>query len=299
MDSDLYKKAIFEEELTEVIEKKHLAADVSTLMKTTAKNVFSPIMTLTEAKNSTKECVNAIGTTNITKDELVVDRKVSNSVKFCEKELETFDFDGVGLYRKKVYKSIVAKKNKNWFSDIFTAATSGGADIDLSDDEKIRKLLLEIKRMAQDVDVKPKVDGATITEALLAGKPFMAVGDVVFAAIDNSVATTVSVFSDEAIKGKFIDTPYGVRVINFENAATDPKDIIYGVAGIPLSAYRGDMLSTSVKEINAITTAAAADDEIAANDEILEMTHIVTAGVIEKNGLIGEGKDLVLKRKMT
>ncbi len=300
INKDVSKRAIFTQEFRSVVETMNIFSKVATILVSTAKYVQSPFTSVTVAKSYTTASRVPIGTLTVSKNELVLDRKVGNAITDSEEELSYAKFDVIGMIRRDLYASIIKKANQLAVSDFVTDATAAGSTIDLSTAAEVREFLIGIAADAeQTVGLKNKVDGATVKRGERHGKAFVACGRTAFVAITSLMASVVAQSSLKGIDGDFVDTPYGVLVINLGDAADDVKRLIYGTAGAPTMAYREDQVNVDMGEIVSTGTQSGADLDVADTDPILDKTWYVSADMKGKNGIFSDVQSLVTAGLMT
>lgn len=298
-DVTLLKRAIMIHEFRDVVETRNLFSDVATKLVSKAKNIYSPFTSVSVAKNYTTNCRVPVGTSTVSKDELVLDRNVGNAITDCEEELSYANFNQTEMFRADLYASIVKKLNVNAVTDFVGKATVVVGTKDLSTKELVTEFLITIATVAgQQVGVKTSVDGATVKRAPLHGKAFLACGQDAYIAITKQIATILSQSSEKGISGDFVDTPYGVRIINLGTAADDAKRLIWGVAGVPVMGYRTDTIKVDMGEMIDQGTASGADIDIADTDPVIDKTWYMSAWVKAKNTIFSQTQALVSTQLM-
>lgn len=307
IDATIQKRAIFAQEFRSVVESKSIFSEVATKLVATAKNVYSPFTSVTVAKAHTQECRVPLGTLTVSKDELILDRMIGNAIRDCKDELSFANFDITGMIRGDLYASVLKKLNTQAVVDFVADATVVGGTVDLSTDAKVRSWLIGIAADAEaaSVGVAQKIDGATVVRAPKHGQAFVAAGRDAYVTIVSSVAAIVGQSSLKGIEGRMVETPYGVTVINLGAAADNAKRLIYGVAGVPTMAFRGDMIEVDMGEYVAPVTyddgeSGAGDDDldISHGDAMLEKTWYISAQTKGKNGIFSNVQTLVSTRLM-
>ena len=304
---NIAKRAIFTQEFANVVETKSLFADVATKLIATAKNISSPFTSVTVAKAHTQPCRVPLGTLTVDKDELVLDRYIGNAIRDCKEEMSFANFDLTTMVRGDLYKSVLKKLNTQAVVDFVADATVVGGTEDLSTDAKVRAFLIRVAANAEasSVGLANKIDGAQVVRAAKHGQPFVAAGMDAYVQIVSSVTAIANQSSLRGIEGRYIETPYGVVVINLGAAADNAKRLIYGTAGAPVMAFRGDMIETDMGEYVAPVTyddgeSGAGDDDldISHGDAMLEKTWYISAQTKGKNGIFSQVQSLVSTRLM-
>lgn len=303
INSDVAKRAIFTQEFKSVIETKPVMAPVSTKLISTAKNIQSPYTSVSVAKAHTQSCRVPIATLSVGLDELVLDRKIGNAITDCEEELSYANFDIKSMIRSDLYASVIKKLNSEMVTDYLADATNVAATVDLSTAEKVAAFLIQVAADAEagSVGLKQSVDGATVVRAEKHGKPFVAAGSTAFVAIVSKIATLAAQSSLKGLDGgNMIETPYGVTIINLGASASAAKQLIYGTAGAPTMAYRGDMVEVGMGEYTSKVTYTedSADLDVVTGDSMLEKTWYIFAQTKGKNGIFANVASLVKKQLM-
>lgn len=303
---DVAKRAIFVQEFRDVVETKNIFSEVATILVSTAKNLTSPYTSVTAAQAYTTPSVVPVGTLTVSKDELVLDRKIGNAITDSEEELSYATFDVIGMIRADLYGSVIKKMNAYAVTDFVADATVVAGTKDLSTATLVQDFLVSIASANdQTVGLKSKIDGATVKRAPRHGKPFLACGTTAF---NNIVSKVLSVTAQSSLKGidsNMIETPYGVLIINLGSAADNAKRLIWGTAGAPTIAYREDAVRVDMGEIVSTDTyddgaaGAGADDiDLDHGDPLIRKTWYMLAETKGKNGVYADVQTLVSTQLM-
>jgi hypothetical protein len=305
---DVAKRAIFEQEFRSVIETLPVLGPVATKLVSKAKNIQSPYTSVTAAKAHTQACRIPVGTLTVSKNELVLDRKIGNAIKDCEEELSYANFDIIGNIRGDLYASVMKKFNTQMVADVVADATVVASTEDLSTAAKVQAFLVSVAANAESssVGLKSKVDGATVVRGEKHGKPFVAAGVTAFTTIVSSIASLAAQSSLKGLDGsRMIETPYGVTVINLGAAADNAKRLIWGTGGAITMAFRDDQIEVGMGEmVNTVTYddgesgEGDADLDISHGDAMLEKTWYIYAQTKGKNGIFSDVQALVSTRLM-
>ena len=303
IDNEVAKRAIFVQEFKSVIETKPVLAPVSTKLVSQAKNLQSPYTSVSAAKAHTQSCRIPIGELTVSRDELVLDRKIGNAITDCEEELSYANFDIKSMIRVDLYASVMKKLNTEMVADYLADATNVASTVDLSTSDKVAAFLIGVAADAEaaSVGVKQTIDGATVVRGEKHGMPFVAAGSTAFVAIISKIASLAALSSLKGLDGgQMIETPYGVTVINLGAAATDPKQLLYGTAGAPTMAYRDDQIDVGMGEYTSKVTytEVSADLDVVTGDSMLEKTWYIYAQTKGKNGIFANVASLVKKQLM-
>lgn len=307
IDTQIQKRAIFAQEFRSVVESKNIFSDVATKLVAKAKNIQSPFTSVTVAKAHTQDCRVPLGTLTVSRDELVLDRLIGNAIRDCKEELSYANFDIIGMIRGDLYASVLKKLNTQAVVDFVADATVVGGTIDLSSADKVRAFLIGIAADAEQsaVGLAQKVDGATVVRAPKHGQAFVAAGRDAYVQITSMVASIVNQSSLRGVEGRYIETPYGVTVINLGAAADNAKRLIYGTAGALTMAFREDQIEVDMGEYVSPVTyddgeSGAGDDDldISHGDAMLEKTWYISAQTKGKNGIFSNVQSLISTRLM-
>lgn len=301
--STVAKRAIFKQEFRSVIEDKNIFSPVATKLIAKAKNIYSPFTSVDAAKLYTTPCVVPVSPLNLGVDELVLDRYIGNAITDCKEELDYANFDITGSARRDLYATVMKKANQVAAADFLADATTLVGTVDLSTADKVATFLITVKAEAEAnaFSVAQYVDGATIKRAEKHGMPFVVAGTTAFVAIISKVAGIAQLSSLVGLTdGKMIETPYGVVVINGAGAFKDPKQMLYGVAGIPTLGYREDQIEVDMGRTVAITTfnEPSADLDLDPGDNIIKDTFYMYARTKGNNGIFSNVATLVKAQKM-
>lgn len=295
------KRAIFVQEFRTVVETKNIFSPVATKLVARAKNIVSPFTSVGVAKAHTQDCRVPLSDAEIGTDELVLDRLIGNAIRDCKEELSYAQFDVIGSLRGDLYASVIKKANTLALTDFLADATTVVGTVDLSTADKVAAFLIQVAAdAAQSVGLASKVDGATVIRAEKHGKPFVAAGSTAYVAIVSKIASVVAQSSLKGLDGgSMIETPYGVTVINLGEAASDPKQLLYGTAGVPTMAYREDQIEVDMGEMTSVVTYEGSTDlDVTDGTEMLEKTWYMFAQTKGKNGIFSNVASLVKKQLM-
>lgn len=294
-DSKLINQPLFIQEFKDVVETKNMFSRVATKVIANAKNITSPFLTVTPAKTYKGTCRVPVGTATIGQDELVLDRYIGNALTDCKEELSYAKFNLTGMMRSNLYATIIKKANEVAATDFIADATAIAAAQDLSTPDKVREFLITVNAAnTQTVGLNQTVDGARVKKCDLHGKAFVACGQEAFVKITSQIASiTAQSTTMKGIDGNFVETPYGVAVINLGAAVANAKQLIYGTAGVPTMGYREDKVDVDMGEITGLGTAAADDLDITTGDATIDKTWYMSAKTLGRNGIYSNVTSLV------
>lgn len=301
--TEVAKRAIFVQEFRSVVESKNIFSSVATKLVSSAKNIYSPFTSVSVAKAHTQACRVPVGTQSVGVDELVLDRKIGNAIIDCEEELSYANFDIIAMYRADLYASVLKKLNTEIATDFLADATNVGSTIALDTAAKVAAFLIGVAADAEQaaVGVKQTVDGARVVRASWHGRPFVAAGRDAFVAIVSQIASIVGQSSLKGLDGgNMVETPYGVLVINLGSSVSDPKQLIYGTAGVPTMAFREDQIEVDMGQYVSpvVYDGPSADIDVEPGDTMLEKAWYISAQTKGKNGIFSNVAGLVFKRLM-
>lgn len=301
--NEVAKRAIFVQEFFSVVESKNIFSPIATKLLANAKVISSPFTSVSVAKAHTQACRVPVGTQTLGVDELVLDRKIGNAIIDCEEELSYAAFDIIASYRADLYASVLKKLNTEIATDFLADATNVGSTVDLSTAAKVAAFLIGV---AADLDqasvgVRSTIDGARVVRSSYHGKPFVAAGRDAYVAIVSQIASIVGQSSLKGLDGgNMVETPYGVLVINLAGSVSDPKQLIYGVAGAPTMAFREDQIEVDMGQYTApvVYEGPSADLDVEPGDTMLEKSWYISAQTKGKAGIFSNVAGLVYKRLM-
>ena len=294
IDTTIQKRALHVLEFKNVIETKNIWAKIATTLISTAKNLYSPFTSITEAKTHTTQGIVPLGTSTIGKDELVLDRYIGNSFTHVDGELNYDNFNSQAMLRGDLYASIIKKGNIQATSDFVADATAISETLDFSTSDLVREFLIKVNSIhTQTVGVMNKIDGATVKRAEKHGKAFIACGSDAFVQITSKIASVTSQSSLIGLDGNFVETPYGVCVINLGEASDNPKRVIFGTAGVPVRAFREDKIKVDVGTMVSEVTAGENDLDITTGDNLISQKSYMLAQTKGKNGIYNNVSQLV------
>ena len=296
---DIAKRAMFEEEFKTIVETKNVFSEVATKLVASAKSIVSPFTTVGVAKAHTQECVVPISTLTVSNDELIIDRLLGNAITDCDEELSYAKFDITAMIRADLYASVMKKANLLAVSDFVAEASVVAGTKDLSTSDLVRDFLVGIAAdNAQIVGLRSSVDGAMVRRAPRHGQAFLACGRTAYVNIVSKIAGVVSLSSLKSVEGQWIETPYGVFVINLGDSADNVKRLIWGTAGVPVMGYREDQVKVDMGEYRSTTLATATDLDIVATDPLLTKTWFMSAQTKAKNTIFSYNQALVSTQLM-
>jgi hypothetical protein len=299
VNKDIAKRAIFIQEFRNIVETMNIFSEVATMLIATAKTIQSPFTSVTAAKAYTEASTVPVGTLTLSKNELVLDRKIGNAILDSEEELSYANFDLISMIRGDLYASIIKKMNVQAVADFVAGATVVAGTKDLSTTTLVQDFLIGIAATAETtVGLKSKIDGATVKRAPRQGKAFLACGATAYV---NIVSKIVSVTAQSSLKGidtNMIETPYGVVIINLGAAADNAKRLIWGTAGAPTMAYREDQVNVDMGEFTSTKLATANDLDVSIGDNQLTKTWYMSADTKGKNGIFSDVQSLVSTQLM-
>lgn len=303
IDTNVAKRAIFVQEFKSVIETKPVLAPVSTKLVSKAKNIQSPYTSVSVAKAHTQSCRVPVASLTVSRDELVLDRKIGNAITDCEEELSYANFDIKSMIRADLYASVMKKLNIEMLTDYLADATEVSGTVDLSTADKVAAFLIGVASSNEfsNVGLKQTVDGATVVRAEKHGKPFVACGPTAFVAIVSKIASLAAMSSLKGLDGgNMIETPYGVTIINLGASASNAKQLLYGTGGAPTMAFRDDQIEVGMGNYTSKVTYSedSADLDVVNGDSMLENTWYIFAQTKGKNGIFANVASLVSKQLM-
>lgn len=302
MDPRLLKEAIFEMEFRKVVEEKNIFSDIATKIVAKAKNILSPFTSVAVAKAHMTPCIVPISPLTFGVDELVLDRYIGNSILECDVDWSYAKFDVTASARGDLYASIQLKENQLALADILADATTVVGTVDLSTKEKVNDFLLKVRQESMGVlSVKATIDGGRTIKAKYHGKPFVAAGPTAFRLIMQQVIgqTTLSTITNGLKDGNIIETPLGVYVMDMTGVpGVNEKQLLYGVAGVPVLGYREDKIEVGMGRLNSVDTydEVSPDLDLTNGTKILRDQFYMKAQTVGRNGIFSNVAGYVKKQ---
>lgn len=298
------KRAIFTQEIKNVIETKNVFSPVSTKIIANAKNIYSPYTSVGAARAHTTPCVVPVTDLVINKDEIVLDRYIGNAILDCLDVLEWADFDVTGSARRDLYASVIKRANQYAGADFIADATSNGGTVDLSSAAKIQAWLIGVASSAAytNVGLRTRVDGGRIVRAELHDQPFVVAGNTAFNTIISGVASSLAPQTVGQLMNGGVTNfkALGVNIINGTGVWSDEKQMLWGVGGAPTMAYREDDVQVDMGQMRTVGTysGASSDLDLANGDTVLKNTYFISAQTKGKNAIFADVQALVTQGKM-
>lgn len=300
-DRFITHETTFIHEFSDLVETRRVMAGATTKIKARAKYINSPFMGHDAAKNHTSPCVVPVGQFTVGRDELIVDRYTGLAYDTCKEVLTWANFNQTEMARKGLYRSVMAKLNENEVADIVASATAGAGTTDLSTRDGVTKFLLGVQATYnQVVTTHKEVENGSVISAEYEGMPVVYAGPEAFVQIGCQVTSILSQSSTGSTTNGYgnVMEAYGVKIINLGSAAQNPKQLLYGLGGVPVFAYRSDAgpegMEVYMGDITGFTTAAAADLDVAAGDRMFSKTYVMSAQTRSKSGIFADNMDLFI-----
>lgn len=284
--SALKNRSVFAIKLSTIFETMRALAPISTIIRQTAKTVDLPNLTVDDAKNHSIACQNTVGVATPSNETVTIDTKSDKSIDYCN---EDFRDDKVGFKRKtqsKIGKVITRKVNQNMADAMLAGATAQVGTIDLSTNTLVGDFLtsVSVDAAGEYFEWAPSVEGGTVVEAKYQGQGFVLAGSTAYKHLKRTNNTIRFQSTTDATSGEsnlFISLE-GVVVVNAGPMFTDPKQLVYGIAGVPVHAYRTDKIVTWDDEIRSRTTASADSGDVSTGDAMYQRNHNMGAEIWNK-----------------
>jgi len=284
--SELKSRSSFLISIALGLEKGTRFSQVSTVIRSMAKYIDLPSLSVSDAKTHAIACQNSVGTATPANQTITIDTKSDNSVDYCEEDLRG-DKAGFKLKtRNRIRNTIMKKINTDWATNILAGATAVTGTVDLSSSAKVSDFLSGLAVDANDVyfDWAPSVQNGRVETAKFHGGAFVVAGTTAYKTLLSANNQTRFLSTTEATKMRdaYFVSGEGVVVINAGSAFSDPKQLVYGVAGAPVHAYRADNLKEFDDKITSRTTAAADSGDVTAGDNMVQRDYNMGAEIYHK-----------------
>lgn len=285
------------------LEKKSRFSSIATVIRTVAKYVDLPKLVVSDAKTHSLACKNSIGTATPTNETIQIDTKTDHSVDYCD---EDFYGDEVGFKQKTQEKQrnvIQSKLNTDFATAALAGATNIVATVALGTADEVADFLNSIDIDAQDVyfDWAPSVQNGRVERAQYHGRGFVIAGTTAYKAIKAKAdsirfqSTTKTLSSNDS----YFMSDQGVVVINGGSTLGDVKQLVHGVAGAPVHAYRADNLREFDDKIVSRTTAGVNDGDLLIADAVVQRDYNMGAEIWNKAFIPASVTAYVSKQLMT
>jgi len=298
----LIQNSIFKTKIVSVFEKMRVYAPITTIIRAMAKTIDVPSLSTSSAKNHGLECKTSIGTATPANATISLDNKTDMSVDYCE---DDFMGDKVGfkaLIKEQILGEITKKLNKNFTTNILAGATASAGTVALGTAAEVNSFLSDVASIASRNSFlwKPRVEHGTVVRAKYQGQPFVIAGATAFKAIQvvfDTYRLTATGKSDDYTN--MFKTPTGVWVIDASSEFADDKQMIYGIAGAPIHAFRTDKIREFDDKIVTRTTAGANSGDVLAADDMIQRNYNMGAEVWNKAAVPTTVAAYVIKKLMT
>lgn len=270
----LVRNSIFETKIVAMVETMRKYSPISTIIRANAKRIDIPALSISAAKNHGLECKTSIGTSTIENTQISLDNKTDTSIDYCE---DDFLGDKVGFKQKlkdQILREITKKINTNFTVGVLASATVSSGTVALSTAMEVNSFLSDVGAIARNNSFawKPRVEHGTVIPAKYEGQPFVVGGSTAFKAIQvqfDAYKLTATGRADD-YDGIF-RTPGGVWVIDANNEFADDKQMIYGIAGAPIHAYRDDKIEEFDTKVVTRTTAGSDSGDVLTADAMIQI----------------------------
>lgn len=297
----LIQNSIFKTKIASVFEKMRVYSPITTVIRAKAKTIDVPTLTVTAANNHSLECKTSIGAATPGNETISIDNRTDNSVDYCESD---FYGDKVGykkLIKEQILKSVMRKVNTNFTTNVLAGATAATGTVALSTAAEVNSFLSDVGALARRnyFSWKPRVEHGTVVRAKYQGQPFVLAGATAFKAIQvqfDAYRLTATGKSEDY--SNMFRSPSGVWVIDASSEFADNKQMIYGIAGAPVHAYREDKIEEFDDKIVTRTTAGSTSGDLAASDEVVQRNYNMGAAIWNKASVPTTVAAYVIKQLM-
>ena len=284
--SALLKRSVFTAKIGTVFEKMRTFSGITTVIRATAKTIDIPGLTVDAANNHSIKDQNTIGSATPSTSTLTIDVKTDKSIDYSE---EDYRDDMVGfkkLTQDEILRVITTKVNKNFTDAVLAAATAQAGTIALDTNDKVNDFLSGIAVDAGEVyfSWKPAVEHGQTVRAKYQGKGFALAGSNAYKRLlsANSSIRFQSTTEATVAQDIWFMSPQGVVVINVGSAFASLNQIVWGIGGAPLHAYRSDKIQEWDIAVNSRTTAAADSGDVTSGDAMLQRDRNMGAEIWNK-----------------
>ena len=297
----LRQNSVFKTKIASIFEVGRAYGPITTVIRAKAKQIDIPTLTVTDAKNHGLECKNSIGTATPGNETLDIDNRTDISVDYCDSD---FLGDEVGfkkLTKDEILRGIMAKVNDNFTTNVLAGATASAGTVALSTAAEVNSFLSDVGAIARRnyFSWKPAVEHGTVVRAKYQGQPFVIAGSTAFKAIQvvyDAYRLTATGMADDY--SNMFRSPGGVWIIDADDAFADTKQMIYGIAGAPVHAYREDKIEEFDDKIVTRTTAGVNSGDLLAADAVIQRNYNMGGGIWNKAAVPTTVAPYVLKKLM-
>ena len=192
------------------------------------------------------------------------------------------------MIQEQILGEVTKKVNQNFATNILAGATVVSGTVDLSTKEKVNVFVTEVALIASNNSFlwKPRVEHGTVVRAKYQGKAFIMAGSTAY----KTLLDAYSLFSLNAngttsgVENMFV-TPSGVVIINADDQLGNAKQMVYGIAGAPVHAYREDKIEEFDERVVTRTTAGSDSGDLVTADNVIERNYNMGAGIWNKAAL--------------
>lgn len=298
----LIQNSIFKTKIDSAFKTKRRYSGVTTQIEAMAKTIDIPTLSVSAANNHGLECKTSIGTATPGNETITIDVRTDNSVDYCESD---FMGDKVGfksLIQDDLIGSVMRKVNTNFTTNVLAGSTVVAGTVALATAANVNSFLSDVGELARNnyFSWKPAVEHGRIVRAEYQGQPFVIAGATAFKAIQvqfDAYRLTATGKTDDY--SNMFRSPSGVWIIDGSTEFADNKQMIYGIAGAPVHAYRKDKIETFDDPIVTRTTAGAISGDLAAADAVIQRNFNMGAGIWNKAAVPVTVKAYVKSQLMT
>ena len=269
----LIKNSIFKTKIASIFERMRVYSPITTVIRAKIKTIDVPTLSVSSANNHGLESKTSIGTATPGNETITINNKSDMSVDYDEAD---FFGDKVGfkaLIEEQIMGNITMKVNQNFATSVLAGATPVAGTVDLSTNTAVSAFITDVALIATRSKFlwKPRVEGGTVIRAKHQGKGFVMAGSTAYAKILNAYQQykLIATGSGNGVEGFFM-TDSGVVVIDAQDQLGDANQMVYGIAGAPVHAYREDKIEQFDDKIVTRTTAGANSGDLVSADDVIQ-----------------------------
>jgi len=298
----LIQNSTLKTKIASVFEKMRVFSPITTVVRAKAWTLDVPTISTSVAKNHSLSCKTSIGTATPGNVQISLNNKTDLSVDYCEDEFMGDEVGFKALIKEDILAGITLKLNTNFTVGVLAGATVGSGTIALGTAANVHTFMADVALIAANNQFrwKPSVEHGSVIRAKYNGQPFVIADSTAFKAIRvvyDTYKLTATGNADDMVN--MFKSPEGVWVINSNTSFADQKQMIFGIAGAPIHAYRDDKIKEFDREISSFTTAGEDSGDLLTADAVVEVKRNMGAEIWNTATVPTPVKAFVTKQKMT
>lgn len=284
----LRQNSVFKTQIASILESMRAYSPITTIIRARAKQIDIPTLTVSNAKTHGLESMTSVGTATPGNETFDIDTRTDNSVNYNESDFLGDEFGFKKATKESLLRGIQAKINDNFTTNVLAGATAVTGTVDLSTQALVTSFLSDVGALARRnyFSWKPRVEHGTVVKAKYEGKAFVIAGAAAFKKIQVAYDTYLLTATGKADNyDNMFKAPGGVWVIDAGDAFADTNQLVYGIAGAPIHAYREDKIEEFDDKITTRTVAGSISGDLSAADETVQRDYNMGGGIWEKAGV--------------